>query len=211
MPFLSNLSSLQLQNNNLTSLPAELWRLTNLTELNLGFNQLKEVPIEVGHLINLRELFLHNNEISGIPSQIGRLDHLKILDLTGNKLVSLPGELLKLNLTSLWIDKNEFDLQSQVGEEETKFISLKSLCAQSIGVLCLEDEESRKVVQETFDTLESLIHIHHQIDMIPKCYHCNQLLFHSGLEVVKRDRIPLVFKACSQNCYINIINNLVQQ
>lgn len=193
-------------------MPAELWRLTNLTELNLGFNQLKELPIEVGHLINLRELFLHNNEIRGIPSQIGRLVHLSVLDLTCNKLVSLPGELLKLNLTNLWIDRNEFDSQNQVvGVDEPKFISLKSLCAQSIGVLCLEDEDSRKVVQETFDTLESLIHIHHQIDMIPKCYHCNQLLFHNGLEVIKRDRIPLVFKACSQNCYINIINNLVQQ
>lgn len=191
----------------MTSLPAELWRLTSLTELNLGFNQLKELPIEVGHLVNLRDLFLHNNEISRIPSQIGRLVHLKILDLTCNKLVNLPGELLKLNLASLWIDKNDFNSQKKV--EETQFISLKSLCAQSIGVLCLEDEESRKAVQETFDTLETLIHIHHQIDMIPKCYHCNQLLFHSGLDIIKRERIPLAFKACSQNCYIKIINNLV--
>lgn len=203
---MTNLSSLQLQNNNLVTLPKELWRLTSLTELNLGYNQLKEIPIEVGQLTQLRELFIHNNQISALPSQIGRLIHLDVLDLTCNKLTNLPGELLKLNLKNLWIDQNDFKVEEE--NNKATFISLKSICAQLIGFLCIEDEDSRKVVQDTIIEEDELLSIHKNIELYPTCYQCSNLLFHPGLKVIKRDKIPLVFHVCSQNCYIQIINNL---
>lgn len=158
-------------------------------------------------LNNLRELFLHSNKITNIPSQIGNLVHLTTLDLTENQLNNLPGELLRLNLKNLWIDHNSFDENNK--EEEESFISLKSICLQIIGLTCLQDEESRKVIQEVQHHGHDLIPNCTTLDIIPKCYNCSCYLFHPGLEIVKKDdKIPLLFKACSQNCYIAISSKL---
>ena len=180
-----------------------MWRLTSLTELNLGYNQLKEAPIEIGLLTELRELYLHNNEITTLPPQINRLVHLEILDLTGNKLTRLPGELLRLDLKHLWIDHNQFQPHQ---EKPACFISLKSICAQTTGLLCLEDEDSRKVIQDlpSFQQ-ERLLPAYQNVDLIPACFLCSTLLFHHDLQVAKEDKIPLVFNACSQNCYIKLL------
>ncbi|CAO3638699.1 unnamed protein product [Mucor fragilis] len=103
VPYLEKLSSLLLQNNNLKTIPSELWRLVNLQELNLGCNQLEILPKEIGLLTNLQELFLHSNQLVDIPSQIGHLQQLQVLDLTDNRLESLPGELVwRLQLKNMW-------------------------------------------------------------------------------------------------------------
>ena len=47
-----------LNNNQLTSLPAEIGQLTSLTELYLSDNQLTSVPAEIGQLTSLKELDL---------------------------------------------------------------------------------------------------------------------------------------------------------
>jgi hypothetical protein len=170
-------------------------------ELNLGCNQLEEFPIEIGLLTNLRELFLHNNNIRNIPAQIGNLVHLTTLDLTENQLVHLPAELLKLNLQNLWIDQNPFNNEVTTNN----FISLKSICIQIIGLTCLQDEESRTVIQEMQRDGHDLIPNYTNVDIIPKCYHCSNLLFHQDLNIVKSvNEIPLLFQACSQNCFIRI-------
>ena len=45
---------LYLNDNQLTSLPAEIWQLTSLRVLDLGGNQLTSVPAEIGQLTSLR-------------------------------------------------------------------------------------------------------------------------------------------------------------
>lgn len=206
IPYLENLSSLLLQNNNLKTIPKELWRLVNLQELNLGCNQLEILPKEIGLLTNLQELFLHSNQLVGIPSQIGYLQQLQVLDLTDNRLENLPGELVsRMHLKSLWVEKNPFDTVA----EETKYfkmISLKNICAQTIGLWCLADPDSRDVVLDLPDSIldKSLI-VPDSMDLVPLCQFCQSRLFHYGLSLITLNHnIPLIYNACSQNCYIQL-------
>jgi len=81
--------------------------LTNLTELYLDKNQLRELPGEIGHLTNLTELYLWGNQLSELPGEICQLINLTTLDLEGNQLSELPGEIgLLKNLKKLALDGN---------------------------------------------------------------------------------------------------------
>ncbi|CEP10799.1 hypothetical protein [Parasitella parasitica] len=151
IPYLENLSSLLLQNNNLETIPKELWRLTNLQELNLGCNQLKALPKEIGLLLNLQELFLHSNQLTNIPAQIGYLQQLQVLDLTDNRLESLPGEVVtRMRLKNLWVNNNPL---STISTKQLKMITLRDKCAQTIGLWCLDDPDSRNVVLDLPDSI----------------------------------------------------------
>ncbi|ENO70449.1 leucine rich repeat protein [Leptospira interrogans serovar Valbuzzi str. Valbuzzi] len=55
---------MNLWNNQLTTLPKEIWQLKNLQVLNLVDNQLTALPQEIGQLQNLQELNLRNNQFS---------------------------------------------------------------------------------------------------------------------------------------------------
>ncbi|GAN06966.1 leucine rich repeat protein [Mucor ambiguus] len=209
VPYLGNLSSLLLQNNNLKTIPSELWRLVNLQELNLGCNQLEILPKEIGLLKNLQELFLHSNQLVNIPSQIGYLHQLQVLDLTDNRLESLPGELVsRLQLKNLWVEKNPFCAKPT---NSFSMITLKHICAQTIGLWCLADPDSRDVVLDLPDSIldKSLI-VPDNISLVPLCQSCQGRLFHYSLSlVIENYSIPFVYNACSQNCFIRLHNNAV--
>jgi Leucine-rich repeat (LRR) protein len=197
-----------LQNNNLKTLPKELWRLSNLQELNLGSNQLKTIPEQVGLLRNLRELYIHKNQICNLPTQIGNLEKLETLDATDNCLEWLPNEILRLNhLKKLWIENNPFTAAETT---QTALISLKDICIQTIGQLCNTDLESRRVILETclpiLDKSRLLI-----VDqrLVIRCSACSCILYQDHLNIIKRTSdkllLPLQFKACSQTCYLKLL------
>ena len=105
---LTNLTELYLYNNQLTGLPAEIWRLTNLTGLYLYNNQLTGLPVEIGKLTNLTLLDLYNNQLTGVPAEIGRLTNLTTLYLDNNQLTGVPAEIGRLtNLTDLYLYDNQ--------------------------------------------------------------------------------------------------------
>ncbi|KAI7896237.1 uncharacterized protein EV154DRAFT_476604 [Mucor mucedo] len=201
--FLRNLTSLQIQNNHLCTLPSEIWRLTNLQLLNVGHNRLSDLPIEIGLLSNLKELYVHHNEIKVIPSQVSNMTDLTVLDLTDNQLNYLPAEVTRMELKNLWIDNNPFQL---VESKKNEFISLKTICLQIIGTICLQDEVSRQTIQQEVDLLQPFPELSIQDpQLLAKCFDCDQYLFHSNLNYFKPGKIPLLYKACSQQCLINII------
>lgn len=83
---LNFLTSLKLNDNSLTRIPADIGKLTSLQKLDLSSNKLRSLPAEIGDLINLTELYLNNNSLHSLPHELGRLFQIQILGLDGNPL-----------------------------------------------------------------------------------------------------------------------------
>ena len=64
---------MDLSDNQLTSLPAEIGRLTSLDAVGPRGNQLTSLPAEIGQLTSLEELNLCENQLTSVPAAIGEL------------------------------------------------------------------------------------------------------------------------------------------
>jgi len=80
---LKNLISLDLSSNQLTSLPS-ISSMKDLNWLNLKENQLRNLTADIGDLKSLTSLDLSSNNLINLPSEIGNLKNLTSLDLQGN-------------------------------------------------------------------------------------------------------------------------------
>jgi internalin A len=108
---------LNLSDNQLTSLPPEIVKLTNLTSLDLSRNQLTSLPPEIAKLSNLINLDLRRNQLTILPLEISRLTKLTYLDLGSNQLTILPPEIARLTkLTRLDLRRNHLtSLPPEIG------------------------------------------------------------------------------------------------
>jgi Leucine-rich repeat (LRR) protein len=122
---------LYLHDNQLTSLPASLARLTKLRYLNVSENAfeafpepissmaslielrasdngLTSLPDSIACLLRLRELHLRNNKLTSLPDSIGTMHELRQIDLRGNPLKHLPQAIAALprleKLDLRWVD-----------------------------------------------------------------------------------------------------------
>lgn len=111
-------TTLDLWKADISSLPKELFEFTELTYLDLADNNLSEISIEVGKLKNLQVLNLKGNRIKSLPKEIGELVKLESLDLSENKIAELPPELFGLKeLIYLSLHKNKLkDISSNIGK-----------------------------------------------------------------------------------------------
>lgn len=81
----TELERLDLSGNKLSGAPqAEIRHLLKLNYLDLSDNNLTGLPAELGQLNNLEVLDVSNNKLTGLPLELGNLTQLRILDLTGN-------------------------------------------------------------------------------------------------------------------------------
>ncbi|XP_067835468.1 leucine-rich repeat-containing protein 69 isoform X1 [Heptranchias perlo] len=105
------LSRLQLRNNLITELPAELQALGNLTELNLGNNSIEVLPEVLKDLRRLKKLHLFGNKLDKLsPSVFEGLENLVFLNLSNNKLTTLPQEIYRLaELKYLNVNNNQLE------------------------------------------------------------------------------------------------------
>ncbi|XP_030289354.1 leucine-rich repeat-containing protein 40 [Sparus aurata] len=94
---LPGLTTLDLHDNQLSSLPGALGELQELYQLRLSHNQLRSLPVEVCTLKNLCSLTLQQNLLESLPEELGQLENLTELDLSYNNLKVLPSSLGKLN------------------------------------------------------------------------------------------------------------------
>ena len=122
---LSNLTALNLGNNNLTnlttlslwrngltgSIPGELGGMTSLQHLYLSDNELTgTIPAALAGMTSLQHLYLNDNELTGtIPAALAGMTSLQHLYLNDNELTgSIPASLGDLsNLTRLYLYGNE--------------------------------------------------------------------------------------------------------
>lgn len=130
-----SLRSLYLNGNVLTSLPAEIARLTNLEKLDAANNQIRALPAEIGQVAQLEELRLNGNPISTLPVEMSNLSYLVSLDMNGCQLQTIPEKclvnprLLELdlgtnNLTALPTDFGELTRLVSLNLADNKLIDL---------------------------------------------------------------------------------------
>ncbi len=83
---LKKLTHFTIEKNILTSIPDTICSLVNLTYLNMGGNELVSIPDNIGNLVNLQTLIIYENELTNIPNSIGNLLNLEVLKLSVNKI-----------------------------------------------------------------------------------------------------------------------------
>ena len=125
---LQHLTTLHLNNNQLSELPPEIAQLQNLQNLRLNNNQLSELPPEIAQLQNLQSLSLNDNQLGELPPEIAQLQNLETLHLNDNQLGELPSEIFQLqNLQTLWFANNQL---SELPPEIAQLQQIHSLDVQ---------------------------------------------------------------------------------
>ena len=76
--------------NRLKQLPAEIGTSATLEFLHLSRNQIMEIPLSIVHLYSLKSIWLDNNRLSAMPPKFHQLIQLKELKLDNNKDMVLP-------------------------------------------------------------------------------------------------------------------------
>ena len=93
----TQLTTLLLKNNKIEALPASLHAMQKLVFLQLRNNALVRLPADFEFPPNLMELYLERNGLEELPHRIGWLKELKVLMLCENKLERLPHTIGLLN------------------------------------------------------------------------------------------------------------------
>ncbi|MEQ8382450.1 MAG: COR domain-containing protein [Coleofasciculus sp. A1-SPW-01] len=111
-------TELDLSDNNIQELPAEIGQLTALQSLYLIGNNIQELPAEIVQLTSLQSLYLYGNNIQELPAEIVQLTALQSLEIIGNKLQELPAEIGQLTaLQSLYLYGNNIqELPAEIGQ-----------------------------------------------------------------------------------------------
>jgi len=98
--------------NQLRELNGNWFKFKSLVELNLECNQIISIPNEVCEMKTLKSLILTNNQIKEMPEN---LVNLELLVLSGNSLESLPESITRLKqLKTLILTDNLFSFQEKV-------------------------------------------------------------------------------------------------
>ncbi|XP_077331283.1 E3 ubiquitin-protein ligase LRSAM1 isoform X1 [Lithobates pipiens] len=87
---LATLKVLDLHDNQISSLPADIGQLTSLRVLNVERNALRTLPDSIGDLVQLQTLNVKANKLKVLPPTIGGLCCLRTLDIRENRLNELP-------------------------------------------------------------------------------------------------------------------------
>ncbi|NXX02061.1 LRSM1 ligase, partial [Larus smithsonianus] len=104
---------LDLHDNQLASLPADIGQLTSLQVLNLERNLLKCLPQSIGDLAQLQMLNVKGNKLKELPTTVSGLRSLRTLDLSENMLQELPRVLAHVRtLETLTLDASSMSYPS---------------------------------------------------------------------------------------------------
>lgn len=115
---------LNLRNNHIEVIPDSIGNLRNLECLDLRENRLEFIPESIGLNTSLKILWLSNNKIREIPDSIGSLTSLEVMDLENNYIKEIPEALSKLKSLEYLNLKN--NLIKEVPESIKALKGLKS-------------------------------------------------------------------------------------
>lgn len=102
---LATLKVLDLHDNQISSLPADIGQLKSLRVLNVERNVLRSLPDSIGDLVQLQTLNVNGNKLKLLPSTVGGLRCLRTLNISENRLSELPRALANVRtLETLTLD-----------------------------------------------------------------------------------------------------------
>ncbi len=106
----TSLISLNLSDNQITSIPEEIGNLIYLENLSLDDNQLQILPNGLGLCLSLRHFTADNNQIETIPENFGQEGNLETLHLSNNQIKSIPPEIgNNPDLYEIYFNSNKID------------------------------------------------------------------------------------------------------
>eukprot|EP00053_Salpingoeca_punica_P019261 m.193614 g.193614 ORF g.193614 m.193614 type:complete len:1373 (+) comp17602_c1_seq5:88-4206(+) len=103
------LRRLNMGDNKIATLPQSVRNWTNLESLNLSRNSLTAIPEDLCHVVTLRRLFVNSNKLgeNAIPAAIQQLVNLELLQASNNELTSICVNLFQCSkLSQLMLHNN---------------------------------------------------------------------------------------------------------
>lgn len=82
---IGHVSELRLNGNGMDRWP-EVWRIRGLQRLDVSDNRLESVPAEILQLSMLEELRISDNQLASLPEGLATMPRLRLLDARNNKL-----------------------------------------------------------------------------------------------------------------------------
>jgi Leucine-rich repeat (LRR) protein len=151
----NRLDQLHLDENHLTSLPSQFFRLVFLQDLSLAKNHFAEIPEVVFALPVLTRLSVAGNLLSTIRPTISRLTALACLDVSGNCLATLPQEVSTLRgLSQLDLSRNAI---STLPAALLRLTGLKLLDISQNRISSLPDDLCRLTCLQTLNVNGNLL------------------------------------------------------
>ncbi|KAH7727116.1 Protein Y42G9A.3 a [Aphelenchoides avenae] len=109
---------LNLSNNQLMQLPAQISRFVNVVSMDLSNNQFVSISEELSSLSKLRSLSARNNLLEDLPKSMQLLRRLEVLNVSGNAFESIPTVVFEITtLRALYFGANRIDqLPSRISQ-----------------------------------------------------------------------------------------------
>ncbi|RPB17055.1 L domain-like protein [Morchella conica CCBAS932] len=189
------LTSIDMHNNMLITLPKNFGEFTELTVLNLTNNKLDHDALEtIFQIKTLVDLKLAKNGLQGeLPSSISKLENLEILELQENKLDFLPsslGELSRLHVLNIHANRlqeiplqvlTNCQLQELTASSNKIGGTLFSLDVESLNTLHLLDVRNNRISKFSegtvlLPTLQQLYATNNELTLFPSVEGWNELL-----------------------------------
>jgi hypothetical protein len=147
---LTELETLEMYSNQISTIPKEISSLTKLKHLNLQYNLIEEIPNEVFQLKNLEEMVLLNNDLKSLSPEICKCTSLKTIQVSGHSLNALPLCMKDMtNLEELVIQSDSINI---LMEDLKQFKNLKKLSVFGYGNAQIDDKKYEALKEELKDT-----------------------------------------------------------
>lgn len=180
-----NLKQLWLSDNQLTTLPESIGKLTALTWINFSNNQVSTIPESFSNFQNLSALYADRNKLSMFPELICKLAALTTLSLNENQLIALPESISRLKkLKNLRLRDNQLTTLPEslsnlenLSDLDLNFNKLRSLPKSfgdlaALSILYLVDNQLTDL-PESFVNLSALNVLalsHNRLITLPKSF-----------------------------------------